>query len=398
MTRPLLSLLLLGLLATSACKKPAISEPKPEAEASDGHAHADEGEHPPLPRRIRLPASVIESAGIATEAAKREALATAVDLPGEIIGDPDRTAHVSARVQGRIERVLFREGERVEKNQLLATIRAPELGALRSTYLSAQARARAAHKNAERLRALTEGRFAAAHELLVAETEAEALEAEARAAAEKLRAIGIPLPKAESRAASLIELRAPIAGTIVARDAIVGQPVDADRSLATIVDVSEVWFVARAFEHTLSRVRKGARAEVELNAHPGERFVGEIEYVAPRIDPQARTVVARIALQNRDGMLRLGLFGTARIEAEGQGERALALVVPRDAITDIAGRKVVFVKEANGDFEVHDLELGASAPGKVEVLSGLREGEEVVTKGVFTLKSTVLRGTIGDDH
>lgn len=396
MIRKLFPPLFFGLLATSACNKPAISEPKPSGEAHE-EAHPEGDEHPPLPRRVRLPDSVIQSAGIETQAAKREVLVTAIDLPGEIKGDPDRTAHVAARIQGRIDRVLFREGERVEKNQLLAVIRAPELGELRSTYLSGKARARAARNNAERLQSLAEGRLAAAHELLVAQTEAEALEAEARAAAEKLEALGIPLPKTSSKASSLMELRAPIAGTVVLRDAVVGQPVDADRTIATIVDLDEVFFVARAFEHSLSRVREGSPAEVELNAHPGERFPGQIDYIAPRIDPEARTVTARIVLKNPTGSLRLGLFGTARIESDGKSQPP-ALVVPRDAITEIAGRKVVFVKESGGDFEVHDLELGASVPGKVEVLSGLREGEEIVTKGVFTLKSTVLRGTIGDDH
>lgn len=395
MTRSTLPLLLALVLLPVSCTKPASESHA--APAVGEEAQRDEAPHPPLPRKVRLPATVIESAGIKTQPAKREALATSVDLPGEIIGNPDRTAHVSARVQGRIDRVLFREGERVKEGQLLAVIRAPALGELRSTYLSASARASAARANAERLQALAEGRLAAAHELLVAQTEATALEAEARAAAEKLSAIGMPVPKASSTASSLLELRSPISGTVVARDAVVGQPVDADRTIATIVDVSEVWFVARAFEHTLSRVRVGARAEIELNAHPGERFSGTIGYVAPRIDPTARTVVARIALENRDGMLRLGLFGTARIESEGKDAQAPALVVPRDAIAEIAGRKVVFVKQNDGDFEVHDLELGASAPGKVEVLSGLDEGEEVVTGGVFTLKSAVLRGSLGDD-
>lgn len=386
------------LLLPGACSKASAPSSSAHDDHADEHDHAHESsEHPPLPRHVRLADHVVKEAGIRTEAAKREALKTSVELPGEIVADPDRTAHVSARVRGRIEKVLFREGDRVERGALLAIIRAPELGDLRSAHLSATARAKAAHANAERLRSLQSSRLAGAQELLAAEAEASALEAEARAAAETLGAIGIPLPKANTKASSLLEIRAPIAGTVVARDAIVGQPVDADRSLATIVDVSEVFFVARAFEHSLSRVHVGARAEVELSAQPGERFVGSIDYIAPRIDPEARTVTARIPLENRERMLTLGLFGTARVETKDEA-RAPSLVVPRDAVTEIAGRKVVFVKDKAGAFEVHDLELGASVPGRVEVLSGLDEGEEVVVEGVFTLKSIVLRGTLGDDH
>lgn len=393
---PPLLLLSSLLLLSAACSKatPSAAGTSELHEDAQDHASAD---HPPLPRHVRLADHVAEAAGIRTVGAKREALVTAVDLPGEIVADPDRSAHVSARAQGRIEKVLFREGERVEKGALLAVIRAPQIGELRSTYLSASARAKAAHANAERLRSLQSSRLAGAQELLAAETEATALDADARAAAETLAALGVPLPSASAKASSLLEIRAPIAGTIVARDAITGQPVDPDRTLATIVDVSEVFFVARAFEHSLSRVHLGARAEVELSAQPGKRFSGSIDYIAPRIDPEARTVTARIPLENGEGLLTLGLFGTARVETR-DGARAPSLVVPRDAITEIAGRRVVFVRDPSGGFEVHDLELGASVPGKVEVLSGLSEGEEVVVEGVFALKSVVLRGTLGDDH
>lgn len=399
MKRSLLPLLLLGLLGSASCKKAEPShQHEPAAahgEAADSHGH--EGEHPPLPRKVRLPEKVIADASIATEPVTRRALTTSVELSGEIVADPDRQAFVAARIPGRIERVLFREGDEVKKGQLLAVVRAPELGELRSTYLAASARASAAKANAERLRSLAEKRFAAEQEILAAETEAKSFEAEARAASEKLAALGMPLPKASGGASSTLELRAPLDGVVVARDAIVGQPVDADHTVATIVDLREVFFVAKVFEHALPRVRLGARAEVELSAHPGERFTGTLDYLAPRIDPDARTVTARIALPNAGRALKLGLFGSARIESEGDTARP-SLVIPRDAVTEIAGRQVAFVETEGGEYEAHDLELGASAVGQVEVLSGLREGEKVVVRGLFTLKSAVLRASIGDDH
>jgi len=396
--RPLVCLFLFGLLGSTACKKGEPHDHEPAA-AHDDHdeAHGHEGEHPPLPRRIRLPEKVIADASIATEPVIRQALTTSVELSGEIVADPDRQAIVSARVPGRIERVLFREGDEVKKGQLLAVVRAPELGELRSTYLAASARAGAAKANAERLRSLAANRFAAEQEILAAEAEAKSFAAEARAAAEKLAALGMPLPKASDAASSTLELRAPLDGVVVARDAIVGQPVGADHSVATLVDLREVFFVAKVFEHALPRVRVGSRAEVELSAHPGERFTGTLSYLGPRIDPDSRTVTARIALPNEDGAIRLGLFGTARIQSEGDAARP-SLVIPRDAVTEIAGRKVAFVETASGEYEAHDLELGTSGVGQVEVLSGLHEGEKVVVQGLFTLKSAVLRGTMEEDH
>jgi membrane fusion protein, heavy metal efflux system len=111
----------------------------------------------------------------------------------------------------------------------------------------------------------------------------------------------------------------------------------------------------------------------------------------------ARTITARIRLTNRDDLLRLGLFGVARVATAEESKKAGALVVPRSAITEIAQKPVVFVRQLDGDFDLHEVVLGSSGLGKVEVVSGLREGEQVVKSGVFTLKSAVLKSTFGED-
>jgi cobalt-zinc-cadmium efflux system membrane fusion protein len=145
-------------------------------------------------------------------------------------------------------------------------------------------------------------------------------------------------------------------------------------------------------------VHVGATAEVQLNAYPGERFEGRITLIGSRIDPLARTVVARVPLVNRQDRLRLGLFGTARISGGEAQKGAPALVVPRSAVTEIGGKSVVFVHHPDDDFERHEIVLGRAALGKVEVISGLREGEDVVVDGVFTLKSLVLKSTIAEEE
>ena len=96
--------------------------------------------------------------------------------------------------------------------------------------------------------------------------------------------------------------------------------------------------------------------------------------------------------------MRLGLFGVARVDV-GRGDAGVAstLVVSRDAIAEIGGKTVVFVREPDGDFDLHDVVLGSSALGKVQILNGLRDGEQVVTQGVFTLKSAVLKSTFGGE-
>lgn len=372
---------------------PAASEDgKPAAE------HRDEPEeHGELPTRVRLPPTVIAAAGIRTQPAEKKKLPLTVDLTGEVAADPDRSARVAARVPGRIVEVHCKEGERVKAGQLLASIVSPELARARAAFSGAQARAGAAARNAERLTGLAKTGMASGQEVEAAQAEEKALQAEAAAAQRTLLSFGLTEGEL-GRSGARLDLLAPITGVVAARDAIIGQTVGAEQVLCALVDLSRAYFLGRLFEKNLVRVRTGEAAEVRLNAYPGEVFLGTVESIGQQLDPTARTVIARIAIQNREERLKVGLFGTARVtstEAPPQGE---GLLVPITAVTRIADKDVVFVRQADGDFEVHPVTLGRSASGQTEILSGLRPGEQVVLEGVFTLKSAVLKSTFGEEE
>jgi cobalt-zinc-cadmium efflux system membrane fusion protein len=235
--------------------------------------------------------------------------------------------------------------------------------------------------------------MAAKQEALAARAEADALDAEAKALGEQLSALGM---NTSGGGADLL-LRAPVSGIVVARDAVVGQPVTTEQTIASIADLSEVWFLARVFEKDLGKLDVGAVADVVLNAYPGETFDGKVEHISRQIDATARTVTARVRLTNRSDMLRLGLFGSARVVTKSDKPGEPSLVVPRSAVIDVAGKTVVFVRVAPEEFELHEVTTGDSAAGKVRILSGLREGENVVALGAFTIKSVLLRGTLADE-
>ena len=357
--------------------------------------HEDEKHHDELPRQLRVTPEVASEAGIATQLAKRGVLTAVVSLPGEITSEPDRTARVSAVTAGRLEQVTFNEGQKVKKGDVLAVLRVPDVGRLRGSLAATAAKAKASRANAERLRSLRESGLGAEQAAVDAEAEARAQEAETRAVAEQLSAIGV---NADAAGGYLVPLRSPIAGVVVARDAIVGQPVNADQTIATVVDFSEVWFLGRIFEKDLSRLRVGARADVQLNAFADRSFEGFVEYIGQRTDPVARTLTARIRLRNESDSLRIGLFGTAHVELAEATSATPQVIVPRTAVTEVGGKNLVFVKARDGDFVVHEVTLGRSALAQVEVLSGLDDGEEVVVGGVFTLKSLLLKSTLGEDH
>jgi cobalt-zinc-cadmium efflux system membrane fusion protein len=384
---------ILGLaILLAGCPKARRTEKEEPAPSASTSLHGEE-EHDAIPRHATLTKEIIEGAKIRWQPAAREVLAPTLSLPGEVAADPDKSARVSSPVAGRLVDVRFKEGGAVKKGDVLAVVRIPEIGRVRAAHGAAVARGASARANADRLQALAEKGMAATQEAASARAEADALDAEAKALGEQLSALGM---NASGSGADL-SLRAPVSGVVVTRDAIVGQPVTSVQTIASIADLREVWFLARVFEKDLGKLEAGARADVALNAYPSEAFEGSVEYVSRQIDPAARTVTARIRLPNRAELLRLGLFGTARVVTKGEGPREASLVVPRSALIDVAGKQVVFVHVSGDEFELHEVTTGDGAAGKVRILSGLREGEEVVSSGAFTVKSVLLRGTLADD-
>jgi len=382
-------------LLTPACSRKGAAPQESKEHASEEGKHEDEsGEHEKLPSRVRLSAKVVSDAGIKTAPVALKSLPLTVDLTGEVAADPDRVAQISARVSGRVADVRFKEGDRVQAGALLAGLESTDVARARADLRSTQARAQVAQQNAQRLEALARSGLAAGQEVAAARAEAAALSAEAAAAQRTLLAAGT---QGDNPSVARLEVRAPIAGTILSRDAVRGQTVTAGHVLAVLADLDSAYFVGRLFEKNLARVRTGAHAEVRLNAYPDEVFIGTVERIGNQLDPTARTVVARISIKNRDELLKVGLFGKARVAVTDATPTPPQLVVPLNAVMRIAEEPVVFVRQADGHFEVHPVKLGRSAEGQVETLSGLRAGEEVVVEGAFTLKSVVLKGSFAEE-
>lgn len=368
-----------------------------EDKAVSGETHkAEEREHPTFPMRVRLRPDVLAAATVRTTTVVARSLPMTLDLTGEIAADPDRCARITARVPGRIVEVRFKEGSLVKAGTVLLVLESAELTRTRGAYSSARARLESTQKNAERLSSLVQSGLAAQQELAEAIAALHALQAEVQAAQRALLSFG--LSEAELTAAGpRFELRAPLEGFAMSRNAIVGQTVTAEQLLCELVNLDRAYFVGRLFERNLASVHVGQPAEVRLNAYPEVVLLGEVEAVARQLDPGARTVVTRIAVKNRDDLLKIGLFGSVRISLGDGRTQDKGLVVPLAAITRLTDRDVVFVRQPDGYFEVHPVTLGHTASGLAQVLTGLRVGEQVVVEGVFTLKSALLKSTLAEE-
>lgn len=346
-------------------------------------------------RRVVLTPSVVSAMKIRTAPIAREFLGGGVELPGEVASDPDRTARIASPVAGRIETVFLSLGALVHSGDRLLTVRVPELSRLRADAAAKEAMSRVAKANAERTASLGGVGASSQKEVAQASGEAAAMDVQARAAAEIVRELGTS-PGVEVTN-SVLTLRAPVAGTVISRNATMGQPVLAEQVLGTIADLRQVWFVARVYEGDLNHVHVGDRAAVRFNAYPDRHFDGQVSHLGEQVDPVTRAVTARIVLDNSEGLLRLGLFGTMHVTAVASSPKRAPLVVPEGAVTDIGGKPTAFVQVGEASYELRVVVLGASAVGKVEIVSGLGDGDEIVVDGAFTLKSVTLRGTLGNE-
>ena len=145
------------------------------------------------------------------------------------------------------------------------------------------------------------------------------------------------------------------------------------------------------------RVKQGTTVKIHTESYPGEVFAGKVAYIGNIVDPQSRTVPVRVEVPNPRARLKPGMFATAEVVTGISSTQAI--MIPSSAIQKIEGKPSVFVQEKDGSFAKRELELGREFGNSVEVKSGLKEGEQVVVTGAFTLKSELLKeGLEGHGH
>ncbi len=187
-----------------------------------------------------------------------------------------------------------------------------------------------------------------------------------------------------------VPVRAPIAGVVQTRDVALGELVGADAPLFSVVNLDSVSLEAALFEADAARVRIGAPVTISSDAAPGQRFSGRISFIGSQVDPQTRALTAR-ALINNPGQLRPGVFVRGQIQT---GAGKLSLAVPSSAVLDDGAAKIVFVVKEGGDrYERREVTLGNESGGRVEIKSGLKQGETIVSQGGAALRAQAARGS-----
>ena len=354
--------LLGALIAGSGCSKenPATASKAPVTVDPDVFS----AEHPEL---------------FQTAKAETRALPTELTANGTVTPDVTRTIHVTSLGGGRVVDLKVKLGDSVKKGQTLLVISSFDLAAAMSDYQKAVADEALSRKALERAQLLYDRGAVAAKDLETAQDAEDKARVDVSTAEHHVRMLGAD----PAHPSPLIELRAPVAGTIVEQN-VAGfegvKSLDNTPNLFTIADLSQVWVVCDVFENDLGDVHLGDLAEIRLAAFADRVFHGKVADISRVLDPNTRSAKVRIVLPNGDGGLRPGMFAVAKFRSRKITAR---VVVPATAIMRLHDKDWVFRKEGDKNFRRVVVQADGLAPdGMQEIRNGVKAGDEVVANAL----------------
>lgn len=367
---------------------PVAAKPPAEGAAKKAEPEEEEGEE----GKLALTPEQVRAAGIISTELMEQDVSDQIIVTATITADQNKLAHIAPRVAGKLTKVLVDLGDKVKAGQSLALIDSIEVGEAQSSYAQAVSEHSLAEAGMERAQKLFAEQIIPQKDYLRARADVEKTKAVLRAADEKRHALGLAGQSTQGTGRSVFPVSAPFNGTVIEKQAVIGELTQPDKSLFSVADLSRVWIETNLFEKDLAAVRTGSPAMITVAAYPGKVFKGKVSYISSVMDKESRTIHARVELANPDGMLKLGMFATASIAAQGTEK---ALLLPDDAVVLIQGQPTAFVLEQGG-YEARAVSLGEKLHGKVILKGGIEAGEKVVTSGAYALKARILKSQIGD--
>jgi membrane fusion protein, heavy metal efflux system len=339
---------------------------------------------------VSLSEDALKRAGIELATVTTGARAAGVRIPGMVEPNAYKQVVVTPVVAGRVTRVLVELGDQVRRGQMLAQLFSPELTEAQTKYLSANAELDAHERELDRTTKLVAIGAASQQELERLHAEHAAKLAGVQSLRSRLVLLGMPASTIDASAPgrevdATTTITAPSAGVVTERGANVGVNVDTGTKLFSIVDLSTVWVVGALYEKDFSRVRVGSTATVTTSAYPGLRLSGRVSYIDPHVSPDTRTAGVRVEVANPRQELRLGMYADIEI---GTASGSI-VTIPRSAVQTVGDRQVVYVASPSepGKFGEREIRLGEAAGEQVEVVSGVKPGDRVVSKGSFFVRA-----------
>ena len=314
-----------------------------------------------------------------TAQAESHLLPTVVTANGTISPDVNRTIRVTSLGGGRVVDLKVKLGDTVEKGQVLLVISSPDLSGAFSDYQKAKADEVLSRKALDRAQMLFDRGAIATKDLEAAQDSEDKARVDLDTADHRVRLLGAD----PAHPSPLIELKAPIAGTIVEQNVAGAEGIkslDNTPNLFTIANLSEVWAVCDVFENDLGAVNVDDSAEIRLNAFPDRVFHGRVSDISRILDPTTRSAKVRVVLPNADGSLRPGMFAVATFRSRKLTER---IVVPPTAVMRLHDKDWVFRKDAANRFRRVSVQADGLAPNGMQVIrQGVKPGDELVSNAL----------------
>ncbi len=344
-----------------------------------GEKHEHEGLHL---EEIPMTQSQMEELGIKLYTVKKEPTGRAIKIPAEVHENPQLSYTVVSPVEGIVRKLYVKEGDFVRKGSVLAEIYSPELADLIGQREMAKVRMESARKVFERDSRLYKEGVIQYSRYFTSLTEYERAKGEYEALTKRIKSYG------KVNGYHLV-LTSPGRGYIVEQNVVLGDSVGTDRELFKIHSHEVLWIYGWADEKSARELKEGMKASV-ITAEGG--LSCSIDYIGHEVDRKTRRVKVRCIAKNRDHLLKPGMFVSLLVRTKGKK----AILIPKTAVQDIEGKKVVFVRTEDG-FEPKEIHILRELDGYYVIHEGLKEGDRVAVSGTVFLK-TKLTGVEEGGH
>lgn len=304
-----------------------------------------------------------------------------VAVPAKVQADPDRVVHVYPPVSGRLVSLKIRPGDAVRQGQVIAILQSSDAAGARSDYQKAKIEAARSSQAEKRAALLLQHEVVSQKDYEDAKAQAETAQTDLARAEQRLRMLGL----SSTSNSDEVAVKAPRSGIVLEIGAATGElskSLDNASSIATIADLSSVWVVGDLYEKDLSPARRGSPAKITLAALPDKSWSGTISNISDVLDPNTRTLKARVVLPNPQHMLKPEMFATMHLV----GHKQELMTVPTTAVLHEGSDTFVMVKKSDGTYEKRNVTIANTTSDKTEIASGLRPGEMIVISGAELLR------------
>jgi membrane fusion protein, heavy metal efflux system len=323
-------------------------------------------------------------ANLKVETVSFQSIGDTLEIPGRVEPDPEHLVHIYAPLSGRLLNLKLTPGQEVRKGQTIAMLESGDVAQARADFEKARIETlRADH-------ALDRGKILVAHEVMSQADfqQIKAIDDAAHAEQERARQRIHELGFSENGTTDMTAITAPIAGTVLEVGTASGEmqrSLETTNGIATVANLDKVWVTGDVFEHDLGAVHLRQTVELLFSAYPNETFHGAIANIGDSLDPATHAVKVRIVLANPGHRLKPAMFATLRIARPS----AMRILVPLGAVLHDGDITEVYMPSAPGKYSLRQVTIGATHGKQVEIVSGLNDGDQVVTEGAAFLREPV---------